>query len=1543
MVSSCEGSFLWNFCADLSCDGVCDAMQSLADAVTQCKFEATYSAFDECVLSRILDVLVQAVSAPQGHLLSHDNLISIFQACYRIGHYQTERRRDTSELLMKASRRAMQQLISAIFTKISSVASRDTSALAGHPLHSTARLHVSTESLSPSSSHPLDEEQEQGNAHAVGDAAEHHQTTATTAIEAPGPGDVHATMDTVTQHHEIVSLLSPSRIPAGTEEAYEGENRESVEAASTPRPEIPSIAEADVVPPADYDASQRGYGVEALYEVMKFVISFVAAPPSSKHPLGDLPVHGLELVLAALYAGGPSLVQYEPLLVLLRRDLVRALFAAARTASLPCLAGICQVALALYVHCGDALLLQVESILELLLIPIAEGRKPGSTSEMQQVALEGIIGFCCQPSFVHNAYINYDCRIKRFNVYEHICTLLSKAAFPVNGPVNSVHVLALDGIMAILTSLGINTQPPLHEYIVPATCLSEKNGTGDEQANMGFVDIWSPLARGEGPPALEYLKLNGIQSLDIGPAQAFRAEKLLKSRLATVAEHFNREIKKGLQYCQSLNLLPKPLDPLILGRFLRYCPGLNKAAIGEVLGERDSFYDKVRDAFIDTFNFNGLDFDMALRLFMDAFRPPGEGQKIDRIMQIFGRQYYLQAGQLSGLKSADAAYVLAFSVIMLNTDLHNSQNKKKMSPEDFARINDNTNDGDPMPKELLDRIYKAIAAKELKISSECGADEMAGQLVYWEELEREANQSHSMFKSLEDSSASISDIAMDSSVEKDMFALVWGPTLAAVSVVLDGTSDALVSRRAVDGLLVAARLATQHGITDVADQLLSTLSKYTAALNVASSNLAVDLGNSEKAKAALEATFAIANLYGDMVHSGWRHVLDCIVRLHKADLLPPLVIAADGEGREEAALRMPRPLANNSNKGKASSGASLFSRAINSLISIESGDPAASESSLARDQAARAAAIETAEACRVDYLIADSKFLIAESLVEFVKATMWAGGNVVIAARTGEGSDTAELALELLISLTLRNRDRVGLIWPLIHEYLAACISPETSELPSTVAIRAVLGLFRVCQRVLPYKDDDTAGMLIASLGLVVNMAPRITLELADRIASEVLLLIKTGGRYIKTEHDWRTVLALLRIASMKPDAVPLVYESLSAACHDRYIVRAESYMPLLETCLLLIDRYKGGGNNVEAAAKFLDCADALFVWLPKTARIGRVQEEEDGDGEADGENSTVPVEVMMELWLTSVGVLARGLCREEIWQLRDTSVAALHRTLLASSSLNLPAEIWIQTIGELLVPLVEDLAKIGSSNKTAKSRPGIEKTVRLAVNMLTKVLLQYVPLIDRDNDFFSVWSRALDSLQQCMLTRSEAVMESVPENTKNLLLVLATCGVLNPEWVDCHGQSLWDLTWSKASGISLALSPALLSDILEKTKENGLQPGDKDSDKDQPNHNQEKQQQLGEEEVPQPTIVESEQEKERPQNSPAPAFGNGDGAPESQEGEIPRKVESQSLAGSKKQPQVDASKVGDPKEDFHDAQEQTDQQQLQASDEPVAPACKQS
>ena len=63
--------------------------------------------------------------------------------------------------------------------------------------------------------------------------------------------------------------------------------------------------------------------------------------------------------------------------------------------------------------------------------------------------------------------------------------------------------------------------------------------------------------------------------------------------------------------------------------------------------------------------------------------------------------------------------------------------------------------------------------------------------------------------------------------------------------------------------------------------------------------------------------------------------------------------------------------------------------------------------------------------------------------MELVKAVMWSAGNVAAAARSGEHTAPAELCLELLVTLAMRNRDRVGLIWPLLHEFLAACTAAE--------------------------------------------------------------------------------------------------------------------------------------------------------------------------------------------------------------------------------------------------------------------------------------------------------------------------------------------------------------------------------------------------------------------------------------------------------------------------------------------------------------------
>lgn len=84
-------------------------------------------------------------------------------------------------------------------------------------------------------------------------------------------------------------------------------------------------------------------------------------------------------------------------------------------------------------------------------------------------------------------------------------------------------------------------------------------------------------------------------------------------------------------------------------------------------------------------NFADRDLVTALRYFLEGFRLPGEAQKIDRLMEKFASRY-CECNPNNGLfTSADTAYILGFSIIMLTTDLHSPQVKNKMTKEQYIR------------------------------------------------------------------------------------------------------------------------------------------------------------------------------------------------------------------------------------------------------------------------------------------------------------------------------------------------------------------------------------------------------------------------------------------------------------------------------------------------------------------------------------------------------------------------------------------------------------------------------------------------------------------------------------------------------------------------------------------------------------------------------------------------------------------------------------------------------------------------------------------
>jgi Sec7-like guanine-nucleotide exchange factor len=93
------------------------------------------------------------------------------------------------------------------------------------------------------------------------------------------------------------------------------------------------------------------------------------------------------------------------------------------------------------------------------------------------------------------------------------------------------------------------------------------------------------------------------------------------------------------------------------------------------------------------------------------FRLPGEAQQIDRILEKFSISFYKQ-NNLSSL-TAETIYILSFSIVMLNTDLHNPSipKEKKMSISQFIRNNRGINCGRDLPDKFLINLYKRIKNK----------------------------------------------------------------------------------------------------------------------------------------------------------------------------------------------------------------------------------------------------------------------------------------------------------------------------------------------------------------------------------------------------------------------------------------------------------------------------------------------------------------------------------------------------------------------------------------------------------------------------------------------------------------------------------------------------------------------------------------------------------------------------------------------------------------------------------------------------------------
>ncbi|KAJ3811222.1 hypothetical protein F5876DRAFT_40048 [Lentinula aff. lateritia] len=603
---------------------------------------------------------------------------------------------------------------------------------------------------------------------------------------------------------------------------------------------------------------------------------------------------------------------------------------------------------------------EIEVLLHEIYIPILEMRT--STLKQKAVILGMFSRLCQDPQALVDIYLNYDCDSEAVdNIYEHLINVISKiatspstnqhnktneppspavtpnsskqsgknstippslstTAMSVSGSMDTstmglseaqLRRQGLECLVAILRSLVAWGTAAGKSTEDGNTLVGSESGTvsqNGEEAPRDSMVADSSLDRLATEPSSEQLRQPTPELAD-DPSR-FESAKQKKTTLLEGIRRFNFKPKRGISFLiENGFILSK--TPKAIANFLLHTDGLSKSMIGEYLGEGGEENIAIMHAFVDQLDFNNLAFVDALRLFLQSFRLPGEAQKIDRFMLKFAERYVAGNTQ-TAFANADTAYVLAYSVVLLNTDAHNPQVKKRMTKQDFIKNNRGINDGADLPEDLLGPIFDEITINEIKMKDEVEAitvsatgPGIASALAnVGRDLQREAyvmqssgmlNKTEAMFKTLmrtqrKGSNAGNQFFSASHFVHvRPMFEVAWIPFLAGLSGPLQETDDLEIVALCLDGFKSAIKIVCFFDLELERNAFVTTLAKFTFLNNLGE----MKTKNMEAIKALLD----VAVTEGNHLRGSWHEVLTCVSQLEHMQLISSGVDVPEKKGR----------------------------------------------------------------------------------------------------------------------------------------------------------------------------------------------------------------------------------------------------------------------------------------------------------------------------------------------------------------------------------------------------------------------------------------------------------------------------------------------------------------------------------------------------------------------------------------------------------------------------------------------------------------------
>ncbi|EJD05730.1 Sec7-domain-containing protein [Fomitiporia mediterranea MF3/22] len=1005
--------------------------------------------------------------------------------------------------------------------------------------------------------------------------------------------------------------------------------------------------------------------------------------------------------------------------------------------------------------------------------------------ETRELMLETLSQIARYPGFMVDLFMNYDCDVNCEDLFEKLVSFLTKGVYglPVAGP----RELAQQTSQLLCLDL-------LLEFI---------NGMCD-RANQQ-EGPWSP---------------------DLPSPQEILESKARKRLVLTGASRFNTKPKVGLSFLEENGLIYADLSGTVsrqksLAKFLKSCARLDKKLLGDYLSRPENI--DVLKAFIELFDFKGKPVADALRELLESFRLPGESQQIARITETFAEVYF--ATGPAEIKSQDAVYILTYSIIMLNTDQHSPQIRKRMTLEDYQRNLRGQNDGEDFSTEFLNNVYESIRKREIVMP-----EEHTGQVGFgyaWKELLARTRVSGKLYSS------------NSSAFDFTMFNSVWRSVIAAIAFAFTTFDDDYTVQRAITGFRQVATLAGHFQLPEVLDYVVVSLSQVSSLVpdtlvtrvphypvvevegqdvqDVTVSSLSIKFGTNFKGQLAAVVLFTIINGNGNAVREGWTQIFEIFTNLFIHSLLPGPMLKAEqfiSEIPLHATVPQPRPA-----RGDGGLLSALSSYLMTPYSSSSETIPEATDSEIENTQIT----IDCINACRLEELYSQIPALSGDALVWAVRALEALAHERTVARLKQEIDDTtapnsptpsrksqpppqslsydpaSAFLLEMMVSIITKTPQYIDETWPVVYEHLSALLSSATSYNILLVE-RAIAGLWRL---LLVIADKPALrDQLYVSLDLMGSLPATVTNSVGEQIIAGVVQLVKTRRDIIKSQTEWSLVIALMRQSMKQPAASRQCFDLLTTLVVDgtEQCVTTDNFAGLVG----LLDEYaSAAGSVVENAGHHDKRKEAETPLFELALQRGKQSVDLLFDLKKFiprfTESEHVPAEqVWKQCSLPLICALSRQ-CTNASREIRHTALIHLQRILLGQQVLLPGVDGASETVfSRVVFPLLDNLLQPQIMKRDPRGMP--ETRLRASV-LLCKVFMQLeVNDEAKEKEIRELWMSILDLLDRLMnADRRDQLFEAIPESLKNVVLVMNAMDILVPPAPEDkrtkRQKELWDVT----------------------------------------------------------------------------------------------------------------------------------------------------